>query len=85
LYRTILPRKTTSVFLQPTGQSVKNQHPNENVCDAPLVDDISKANVIKTISDIRAKSTVITELENQGKVKLIGAMYDVSTGKVSFL
>ncbi len=71
--------------IQPAVELVKLQHPNENVCDAPLVNDISEANVVKTINDIRAKSTVISTLESEGKVKLVGAMYDVSTGKVRFL
>ena len=71
--------------IQPAVELVKLQHPNENVCDAPLVNDISEANVVKTINDIRAKSTIITTLESEGKVKLVGAMYDVSTGKVRFL
>jgi carbonic anhydrase len=71
--------------IQPAVELVKLQHPNENVCDAPLVNDISEANVVQTINDIRARSTVITTLENEGKVKLVGAMYDVSTGKVRFL
>ena len=71
--------------IQPAVELVKAEHPNENVCDAPLVDDISQANVVKTINDIRAKSPVIVELEKEGKVKLVGAMYDVTTGKVTFL
>jgi carbonic anhydrase len=71
--------------IQPAVELVKAEHPNENVCDAPLVDDISQANVVKTISDIRAKSPVIVALEKEGKVKLVGAMYDVTTGKVTFL
>lgn len=71
--------------IQPAVELVKLQHPHENVCDAPLVNDISEANVVQTINDIRARSTVITTLESEGKVKLVGAMYDVSTGKVRFL
>jgi len=71
--------------IQPAVELVKLQHPNENVCEVPLVNDISEANVVKTINDIRAKSTIITTLESEGKVKLVGAMYDVSTGKVRFL
>ena len=71
--------------IQPAVELVKLEHPNENVCDAPLVDDISEANVVKTINDIRAKSTVISILESEGKVKLVGAMYDITTGKVRFL
>jgi carbonic anhydrase len=71
--------------IQPAVELVKREHPNENVCQAPLVDDISEANVAKTINDIRAKSPVIAQLESEGKVKLVGAMYDISTGIVRFL
>jgi len=49
------------------------------------VDDISEANAVKNINDIRAKSTVISTLESEGKVKLVGAMYDITTGKARFL
>jgi carbonic anhydrase len=71
--------------IQPAVQLVKDEHPNENVCDAPLVDDISVANVNETIKDIREMSPVITDLEAQGKLKLVGAMYDITTGKVTFI
>ncbi len=70
--------------IQPAVELVRSEHPNENICVAPFVDDIAKANVQKTISDIRAKSTVLAELEKDGKIKLVGAMYDITTGKVSF-
>ena len=45
----------------------------------------SEANVVQTTNDIRAKSPVLVELEKQGKFKIVGAMYDISTGEVSFL
>ncbi len=71
--------------IQPAVQLVKKDHPNENVCASPLVDDISVANVNETIKGIREMSPVITDLEAQGKLRLVGAMYDITTGKVTFI
>jgi len=71
--------------IQPAVEQVKSDHPEENVCASPHVNDIAAVNVEKTIKDIRAKSTVLADLEKEGKVKLVGAMYDISTGKVTFL
>ena len=71
--------------IQPAVELVKKDHPNENVCASPLVDDISVANVNETIKGIREMSPVITDLEAEGKVKVVGAMYDITTGKVTFI
>ena len=37
-----------------------------------------------TIDNIRANSQVLAELEQQGKIKIIGGMYDIKTGVVTF-
>lgn len=71
--------------IQPAVESVRAQHTQENVCASPHVDEISRENVVRTLDDIRASSTVLAELEKEGKLKLVGAMYDISTGRVSFL
>ncbi len=71
--------------IQPAVDVVESEHPGGAVCETPLVDDISKENVLLTIQGIRDRSPVLVELEKQGKLKLVGAMYDVSTGKVTWL
>ena len=71
--------------IRPAVELVETRHPNTDVCADPHVDEIAEENVIRTINDIRAKSQAITELEAEGKLMVVGAMYDVSTGKVSFL
>lgn len=43
-----------------------------------------KINVENSISAIR-KSEIMQELEHEGAVKIVGAIYDISTGKVEFL
>ena len=40
---------------------------------------------VRGTKDIRAKSKAITDLEAEGKLMVVGAMYDVSSGKVRFL
>lgn len=53
--------------------------------DAAYVDRIAEANVRQTMREIREKSPVIKELLDSGKTGLVGAMYDVQTGKVKIL
>ena len=50
-----------------------------------MVDESSRKNVKLTIESILKNSGVIAALVKEGKVKIIGAYYDVSTGKVEFL
>jgi len=37
------------------------------------------------MDDIRKRSTVINEMEQQGEIKIIGAMYNMKTGKVELV
>jgi len=50
-----------------------------------MVDESSRKNVKQTIDNILKNSEVIAALVKEGKVKIVGAYYDVSTGKVEFL
>ena len=49
-----------------------------------FVNDVARKNVELTLEAIRSGSEVLAEMEAKGEIKLIGAMYDVATGKVSF-
>jgi carbonic anhydrase/SulP family sulfate permease len=50
-----------------------------------FVDDVATRNVIRTIAGIRSASRTLRELEQAGKITILGAMYDIKTGKVTFL
>jgi carbonic anhydrase len=50
-----------------------------------MMDETAKKNVELTISDILKQSPVISDLVNQGSVKIVGAFYDITDGKVSFM
>lgn len=49
-----------------------------------FVDSVAAKNVGLTIERIKNESEVLAEMEAKGEIKIIGAMYDVSDGKVTF-
>jgi carbonic anhydrase len=49
-----------------------------------LIDETSRNNVKLTIENILKHSEVISGLVKEGKVKIVGAYYDLSSGKVEF-
>jgi carbonic anhydrase len=49
-----------------------------------FVHDVAMKNIALTITKLRADSKVLDTLVNDHKLKIIGGMYDVSTGKVAF-
>jgi carbonic anhydrase len=53
--------------------------------DDAYVTKVAQANVSQAIKEIREKSPTIKEQLDAGTVGLVEAMYDVSTGKVTFL
>src|SRR5215470_16034271 len=53
--------------------------------DEAYVNKVAQANVAQAMKDIREKSPTIKAQLNAGTVGLVGAIYDVSTGKVTFL
>ncbi len=48
------------------------------------VDDVAKRNVATTIAYIRSASRSLRELEAAGKIAILGSMYDIKTGRVTF-
>jgi len=53
--------------------------------DKDFTNKIIDKNVQKTISDIRERSPKMSELETNGKLKIVGAVYNMESGKVEFL
>ena len=49
-----------------------------------FVDNVAKRNVELTIDRIHAESPILCEMENNGEIMIIGAMYDIQTGAVQF-
>jgi carbonic anhydrase len=52
---------------------------------AALVDNVAKQNVIATVRQIRLESETLARLAQEGKIAIVGAMYEVGSGKLEFL
>lgn len=65
--------------VEPTDPALRNSGNNQ------FVDQVAEKNVQMTIADIREQSPVLAELESEGAIKIVGAMYDIKTGAVHFL
>ena len=57
----------------------------ENRIGSIEVEEVTKANVHQSIKEIRAKSALLNDLEAEGKIKIVGAIYHVENGNVTFL
>jgi carbonic anhydrase len=53
--------------------------------NAAYVDAVAATNVTLTVGEIRRRSPVLEDLEKKGTISIVGAMYNLSTGMVSFV
>ena len=63
---------------EPADESIRNSKNLE------FVDKVAAKNVELTIENIRKQSTVLDEMEENGEIKIVGAMYDIASGAVEF-
>lgn len=63
---------------EPKDASLRNSK------NAEFVDTVAEKNVQLTIDRIHAESLILTEMEKNGEIMIIGAMYDINTGEVKF-
>jgi len=64
--------------------SVSAAHCSDQKSDA-CVQSVAEENVRESTREIRARSPYLAKALDAGQIELAGAMYDVATGKVSFL
>jgi carbonic anhydrase len=46
---------------------------------------VTEANVRRTVNRIRTESPILRDLEQSGRIRVVGAMHDLQTGRVTFL
>lgn len=56
-----------------------------NSKDEACVTKVAEKNVLQSMKEIRGKSPYLAKYLDEGKVELVGGMYDVATGKVTFV
>lgn len=50
-----------------------------------FVQDVAMENVRQTVAAIRERSSILREMESEGAIQIVPAMYDVQSGDLSFL
>ncbi|MDY2586059.1 carbonic anhydrase family protein [Winogradskyella aquimaris] len=55
-----------------------------NSSNTDFVNAVAKKNVEMTLENIRNQSVILNEMEKFDEIKIVGAMYDISTGGVEF-
>jgi carbonic anhydrase len=72
--------------IAPAVRTVEGFAPEErNASNAAFVEAVIKNNVVRTIADIRERSPLLSGLEAEGSIQIVGAYYSLQDGSVTFL
>lgn len=71
--------------LKPAVADVQLDDGDRSSKNKKFVQAVAEANVRRTVAGIRANSQILHDLEASGQIKIVGAMLDVSTGRVRFI
>lgn len=70
--------------IRPAVLSSRNFPGEQTSANAKYVHHVCEENVKLSVSRIREQSPILKEMEDEGKIIIIGAVYDMGTGKVNF-
>jgi len=69
--------------IQPAIDELKND--STDIESVEFQNKVAQENAINMIDEVRAKSEILSELEKEGKIKIVPAIFDLETGVVEFL
>ncbi|HRX92970.1 MAG TPA: carbonic anhydrase family protein [Chitinophagaceae bacterium] len=70
--------------LQPSIDAETSTKENRNSSNSEFVENVAQINVRKAVQDILERSSVLSEMIENGEIGIVGAMYNVETGDVVF-
>jgi len=70
--------------LMPAVKAVPDSYGKASSSNTEYVLKAGEINVHQTVENIRNNSPLIAGMEENGELKIVGAMYDIATGKVEF-
>ena len=66
--------------------SVEKLRPSvDDITSSESIDLVAVENVFNSIREIRKRSSVLREMEENGEIKILGALYHIESGEVDFL
>lgn len=71
--------------IQPAVKQATKENGGKGDCaDNAYVDQIAKDNVLLVMKQIKARSSIVSKLVDDGQIGIVGGMQDLSTGKITF-
>lgn len=71
-------KPAVNAVYEPKEKSLRNSS------NLDFVDNVSTKNVLLTLERIRNESDVLSEMEKNGEIMIVGAMYNINDGAVTF-
>ncbi len=71
--------------LRPSVDAVEGHDADRSSGNSAFIADVVETNVRRTVADIRERSEVLRGLEAEGKIKIVGGVYDLDTGAVTLI
>lgn len=73
--------------IEPAVYAVKEPKEEDlrNSKNLDFVDSVARKNVELTLENIRSQSVILHEMEDNGEIAIVGAMYDIADGKVHWM
>jgi len=75
----------TLANIKPAVAAVSGYESNRTSANDAFVKAVTDKNVVLTVERIRERSPILRDMVDKGKIGLAGAVYDVHTGKVTFM
>ncbi len=71
--------------IKPAINAVAGDHSDRSSANADYVQEVADNNVNLNVKAITERSAVLKEMADNGEITIVGAMYSVATGKVTFI
>jgi carbonic anhydrase len=71
--------------IEPAIEALSSYEGEKTSSNPEFVHQVTEKNVRLTMDDIRERSPILKEMEKQGQIQIMGAIYDMQTGSVEFL
>ncbi|QDU93449.1 carbonic anhydrase family protein [Lignipirellula cremea] len=71
--------------IRPAVEFFEKEEGSKTSANGKFMQQVAEKNVLLTVAYIREHSPILSEMEENGQIRIVGAMYGMETGKVEFL
>lgn len=71
--------------IKPAIACACSKHPADDPTDPDFIQRVAHLNVLLSSEQIRKRSAILRELESEGKIGIVGGMYQIESGHVEFM